>query len=100
MTHLRSVIALSHPCVLSCAGDADSEVLRLMTEVAEASRQRVAVEAQLAAVQRSDSVARGQLEQARVRTRARNPRRRVPRATLCTVSDRFVKMANSRIEDA
>ena len=47
--------------------DADSEVLRLMTEVAEASRQRVAVEAQLAAVQRSDSLARGQLEQARVR---------------------------------
>ena len=47
--------------------DADSEVLRLMTEVAEASRQRVAVEAQLAAVKRSDSLARGQLEQARVR---------------------------------
>ena len=49
------------------ADDADSEVLRLMTEVAEASRQRVALEAQLAAVQRSDGAARGQLDQARVR---------------------------------
>ena len=53
---------------MKLADDADSEVLRLMTEVAEASRQRVALEAQLAAVQRSDSTARGQLDQARVRT--------------------------------
>jgi len=53
--------------VCSLADDADSEVLRLMTEVAEASRQRVALEAQLAAVQRSDGAARGQLDQARVR---------------------------------
>ena len=38
-----------------------------MTEVAEASRQRVALEAQLAAAQRSDAAARVQLEQTRVR---------------------------------
>ncbi len=55
------------------ADDADSEVLRLMTEVAEASRQRVALEAQLAAVQRSDGAARAQLDQARVRAVAPLP---------------------------
>ncbi len=70
---LSCALFLEQPQPLGCkdalsrAGEADSEVLRLMTDVAEASRQRVAVEAQLAAVQRSDSVARGQLEQARVR---------------------------------